>query len=379
MMNALRNPGPESRPAGLRLVSSEGGSGNAGDAGMDWGTRLVVVGLFAILVLVSALPAAGQTVRIRDLTVTEQDVPFRLTGYGLVVGLDGTGDRVIGGFSSGHTVRSVANLLRNYGVEVPQNVLRTRNVAAVLVTAEASPYLRPGGRFDVQVASLGDASSLRGGQLYLTPLQWDLNSAPVATAQGPVLLSDASMAYGSTVETSATLPDAGILEQPLPRPEFGASNRLLLRNPDLRTASDIAAAVNAELGDGTAVVEDPGSVLVRVPDGEDRVAVFSSIGELTATPARSARVVIDSRSGTVVAGGLVEVGEAVVSHGGLTLSIGGGDPADFVPGDLRIQPGASVQEVAAALHAVAAPPETVAAVFNSLRSVGALTAQVSVR
>jgi len=355
------------------------GSGTKGTPGMDWFARLLAVLLFALLALASALPAAAQTVRIRDLTVTEQDVPFRLTGYGLVVGLDGTGDRVIGGFSSGHTVRSVANLLRNYGVEVPQNVLRTRNVAAVLVSAEASPYLRPGGRFDVQVASLGDASSLRGGQLYLTPLQWDLGSPPVATAQGPVLLSDVSMAYGNTVETSATLPDAGVLEQPLPRPEFSASNRLLLRSPDLRTASDIAAVVNAELGEGAAVVEDPGSILVQIPDGEDRISVFSRIGELTATPARSARVVIDSRSGTVVAGGLVEVGEAVVSHGGLTLSIGGGDAPEFAPGDLRIQPGSSVQAVAAALHAVAAPPETVAAVFNSLRSVGALIAQVTVR
>lgn len=358
----------------------------SGSAGMTMTQRILTVLFFSVLLLASVLPAAGQTVRIRDLTVTEQDVPFRLTGYGLVVGLDGTGDRVIGGFSSGHTVRSVANLLRNFGVEVPENVLRTRNVAAVLVTAEASPYLRPGGRFDVQVASVGDATSLRGGQLYMTPLQWDLGSAPVATAQGPVLLSDASMGYGATVETSANMPDAGILEQPFPRPEFAASNRLLLREPDLRTASEIAASVNAALGDGTAVVEDPGSVLIQLPADGNRVAVFTEIGELTASPGRSARVVIDSRSGTVVAGGQVQVGEAVVSHGGLTLSIGGTAPAageagagSFIPGDLRVQPGSSVQDVAAALHAVAAPPETVAAVFNSLRSVGAITAEVRVR
>jgi flagellar P-ring protein precursor FlgI len=342
-------------------------------------TRVAVFVFFALLALAAALPAAAQEVRIRDLTITEQDIPYRLMGYGLVVGLDGTGDRVIGGFSSGHTVRSIANLLRNFGVEVPENVLRTRNVAAVLVTAEASPYLRPGGRFDVSVASVGDATSLRGGQLYLTPLQWDINAPPVGTAQGPVLLSDASMGFGGTVETSATMPEAGILEQPLPRTEFNSSNRLLLRHPDLQTALQIAASVNGALGDGVASVEDPGSVVIQLPDGQNRVAAFAQIGELTASRSRSAQVVIDSRSGTVVAGGNVQVGEAVVSHGGLTLSVGEQAQDGMIPGDLRVQPGSSVQDVAAALHAVAAPPETVAAVFTSLQQVGAITARVSVR
>lgn len=347
--------------------------------GMTLRHRLATILFFAVLILLSALPAAGQDVRIRDLTVTEQDVPVRLMGYGLVVGLDGTGDRVIGGFSSGHTVRSVANLLRNFGVEVPENVLRTRNVAAVLVTAETSPYLRPGGRFDVQVASVGDATSLRGGVLWMTPLQWDLGSAPVATAQGPLLMSDVSMAVGAPLETSANLPDAGLLEQALPRPDYQFSNRLLLRHPDIQTASGIAQAVNAALGDGTANVEDPGSVVLNIPADQDRVAAMAEIADLSATPSRRARVVIDSRSGSVVAGGDVLVGEAVVSHGGLTLSIGGAANGEILPGDLRVQPGASIQEVAAALHAVAAPPETVAAVFNSLRQVGAIAAEVTVR
>ena len=125
--------------------------------------RVVLMWIICGLVLmVAAAGVSGQDARINDLTVRAGDIPFRLVGYGLVTGLDGSGDRVVGSFSAGHTVRSVANLLRRFNVEVPENMLRTRNVAAVVVTAEISAYLRPGGRFDVHVSSLGDATSLRG-------------------------------------------------------------------------------------------------------------------------------------------------------------------------------------------------------------------------
>ncbi len=178
-------------------------------------------GLAALAVRILSVQAApGQQTRVRDLTVFSGDIPVRMVGYGLVVGLDGTGDRVVGGFSSGHTVRSVANLLRRFDVEVPENKLRTRNVAAVLITAELSPYLRPGGRFDVHVASIGDATSLRGGVLWMTPLQSNPADPAFATAQGALLVADnfssSGTAYG--VETTATLPDGGLLEQMLPPP-----------------------------------------------------------------------------------------------------------------------------------------------------------------
>ena len=328
-----------------------------------------------------------QETRIRDLTVRGGDVPVRLLGYGLVVGLDGTGDRVVGGFSSGHTVRSVANLLRRFNVEVPEQMLRTRNVAAVLVTAEASPYLRPGGRFDVQVASVGDAASLRGGVLWMTPLSVDPDAPPLATAQGPLLVSEANLSGGSgayAVETAAMLPAGGILEQPMVAPDFSTAPMLYLQTPDLATASRIAEVVNAELGDGTAVVQDPGAVTLQLQGdaAQSPAASLARIGELRVQPLRSARVVIDARGGTVVAGGDIRVGEAVVSHGSLTLSIGGTASAPDslgVPGDLRLQPGVSVQDIAAALHGVAAPPQAIASVFEALRQVGALSAEVVIR
>ena len=334
------------------------------------------------------LPAGAQEARIQDLTLGNHDVPTRLMGYGLVVGLDGTGDRVIGGFSSGHTVRSVANLLRRFDVEVPEQLLRTRNVAAVLVTSEVSPYLRPGGRFEVHVSSLGDAVSLRGGVLWLTPLVPDVGAGPVATAQGSLLISegaDGSRRDHYVVETTARIPDGGILEQSLPTPNFAESSLLYLRNPNLMNATRISEAINAALGDGTAEVVDPGAIALTFgeEEGRSRALILAQIGELNVDPQRVARVIIDGRNGTVVAGGGLQVGEAVVSHGSMTLTVGGTPNDDTegpaIPGDVRMAPGVSVQDVAAALHAVAAPPSAIGAIFSSLREVGAIRAEVVVR
>ncbi len=338
-------------------------------------------------VLAAAAPLHAQEVRIQDLTLANQDVPVRLVGYGLVVGLDGTGDRVIGGFSSGHTVRSVANLLRRFEVEVPEQLLRTRNVAAVLVTAEVSPYLRPGGRFEIQVSSLGDAVSLRGGVLWMTPFQFDLDAAPVGTGQGPLLISDGGGGLNGdyyTVETTARIPDGGILEQPLPTPDFGQTSLLFLREPNLLTATRIVAAIEGVVGEGSAQVVDPGAVRLNLSGeaAQNMALTLAEIGELSVAPQRVARVIIDGRNGTVVAGGSVVVGEAVVSHGSMTLSVGEAPVDELpsgIPGDVRMRPGVTVQEVAAALHAVAAPPSAIGAVFEALRDVGAIRAQVVIR
>ncbi len=340
-------------------------------------------GLAALAAVILCAPAAAsQQTRIRDLTVFSGDIPVRVVGYGLVMGLDGTGDRVIGGFSSGHTVRSIANLLRRFDLEVPESMLRVRNVASVILTAELSPYLRPGGRFDVHVASIGDAVSLRGGVLWITPLQSSSSGPILATAQGAVLVAENTASRGAySVETTAVVSDGGLLEQLLPPPDFGNSLLLYLQNPDLGTAMRIAEAINAAFDDSTAAVEDPGLVSLRLANDSivNPGEMLGRIGVLTVEPERVARVIIDSRSGTVVAGGEIQVGEAVVSHSAMTLVIGGspGDPA--APGDLRMAPGVTVQDVAAALHGVAAPPEAIAQVFDALRRVGAITAQVTVR
>lgn len=345
--------------------------------------KILFPALLATLAL-TAIPAGAQEILIRDLTMQEEAVPVRLMGYGLVVGLDGTGDRAIGGSSSGQTVQSVANLLRRFDIEVPAEVLRTRNVAAVLVTAEVSPYLRPGGRFEIHVSSMGDARSIRGGVLWMTPLVAEVGGAPVASAQGALLISDGTLARsGYTVETTARIPDGGLLEGQLNTPSFASSSRLLLREPDLGTARRIADAVNAAIGDGTALVEDPGSVALTLPDaGPQRTGALVEIGELPVTPVRHPVVVIDGRDGTVVAGGGMTVGEAMVSHGAVTLTIGGGAAgagAPGIPGDVRVPVGTSAQDIATALYAVQTPPSEIAAIFEALRQVGAISAEVVVR
>lgn len=353
-----------------------------------------------LVVLVACLASAGdaraQDVAIRDLTIAEGAAPIRLTGYGIAVGLDGTGDRTMGAGArgGGMTVQSVVNLLRNFNVEIPAELVRTRNAAVVLVTAEVSPYLRAGGRFEVHVSSLGDARSLRGGVLYMAPLVAEAGGRPVGVAQGSLLLSEAAdgrIAYGAarTPETTARIPSGGQLEADLPRPQFAGGTRLLLREPDVTTASRIAAAVNGALGPNTAKVEDPGAVALTLPDSGDRAATLGRIAALGVRPERAARLVIDARDGSVVAGGELAVGAATVSHGGVTLTIGGdaagaapatpGAPGAGVPGDVRIAPGTSVQRIASALHAVQTPASDIAAIFAALREVGAIAAEVVIR
>lgn len=335
----------------------------------------------ALLLALAATPVSGQ-VRVRDLLLQEQDVPRRLMGYGLVVGLDGSGDRTIGNLSGAQTVRSVANLLRRFDVEVPPELLRTRNVAAVLVTAEVSAYLRPGGRFEVQVASLGDATSLRGGMLWTTPLVADAGGAPVATAQGAMVMSDGQDSRSVyPVETSGRVPGGGLLEIESPVPGFATAGRLVLREPDLGTALRVAEAINGAVGEGTVAVLDPGALQLTLPeDGAPGVAaLLGQIGDLEVTPDRSSRVIIDGRDGTVVAGGGMTVGEAVVSHRGITLTVVGGGVSTPETGLVAVEPGTSVQEVAAALQSVGAPPSAIAAIFHALKDVGAMTGEVTVR
>lgn len=326
--------------------------------------------------------AVAQT-PIRDLVIEDQAVPVRLMGYGLVVGLDNTGDNGYGGRSSQQTVQSVVNLLRRFDVSVPSELLRTRNVAAVLVTAEVSPYLRAGGKFEIHVSSVGDARSLRGGVLWMTPLVADAGGTPVATAQGQLLITD----YGAgrrrpyLVETSGRIPDGGLIEGELPRPAFASVSRLLLRDPDVGTASRIAAAIDTALGAGTAKVEDPGAIALTLKEG-DPAAQIAKIRDLSVRIATPGRIVIDAHDGTVVAGGELPVGAAVVSVGSVTLSIGGA-PADTLSGNaggrVRLAAGTSVQQLMTALHAVQTPPSQVAMIFEALRRAGSISAEVVTR
>ncbi|WP_145978960.1 flagellar basal body P-ring protein FlgI [Gemmatimonas phototrophica] len=342
-----------------------------------------VVAASVLLLLMPTTASAQNDIKIRDLTSAEGALPVRLVGYGLAVGLDNTGDRAIGGQTGGPTVQSVINILRRFNVEVPADLIRMRNVAAVLVTAEVSPFLRAGGRFEVQVSSMGDARSLRGGTLFMTPLVADPNGPPLASAQGSMLISQggSTTRYQPTHETAARIPTGGVLEADLPRPTIAANSRLLLREPDLGTAMRIATAINGAMGEKTATVEDEGSVMVTLPDSVQKPVAMAKIRDLAIAPEARPRIIIDGRDGTVVAGGDMVVGAATVSHGAITLAIGNLAPNDTaaIPGSVRLPAGIAVQRVASALHAVQTPASEIAAIFAALREVGAVTAEIIVR
>lgn len=351
--------------------------------------RRLVPLLAAILVAATPQNAQAQRVPIRDLVTDDQAVPLRLVGYGLVTGLAGTGDVAYTGRNAQHTVQSVANLLRRFDIIVPAELLRTRNVAAVLVTAEVSPWLRPGGRFEVQVSSVGDARSLRDGVLWMTPLVAEAGGAPMATAQGALMVDDADVVRRRVGHGSASgrIIGGGIVAADLPRPAFTASSRLLLRTPDIGVAARIAQVIDSVVGTETAKVEDPGAIALTLKDSAGGPAlVLDRIRNLTVEVQRMARLVIDQRTGTVVAGGDLTLGPGMVSVGGLALTIGGAAPpapdstaAGAGAQALRVPNGATVQQLAAALHAVRTPPQQVAQVFEALRAVGALSAEVVAR
>ena len=349
-----------------------------------YSTRKACVALIVLSVLLLPALARAQEAKIRDLTTAEGALPVRLMGYGLVTGLDGTGDRAIGGQSAGQTVQSVVNMLRRFNIEVPAEMLRMRNVAAVLVTAEVSPYLRAGGRFEINVSSMGDARSLRGGTLFMTPMSADVGGKNVASAQGSVLMSEggATTRFARTVETSARIPSGGVLEVDSPRPAIVTSSRLMLREPELGTATRIAAAINTAFGEKTAMVEDEGSVLLTLADSVVKPTALARIRDLSVRAEHPPRIIVDAKDGTVVAGGDMVVGSASISHGVVTLVIGNDKAMDsdtITAGQLRLPSGTSVQRIAAALHAVQTPAVEIAAIFAALREAGAITAEIIVR
>ncbi len=340
----------------------------------------------AVLASVAVRPAVGQTERIGALTVLEHNIPRRLVGYGLVVGLEGTGDQSFSSLAGAtHTVQSVVNLLKRFGIDVPPQHMRLRNVAAVLVTAEASPYLRPGARFEVQVSSVGDATSLRGGVLWTTALVEDVGRPIVATAQGPVLVADRGERRFLRQEgTSARIPDGGVLEVESGSVAPTDSVRLFLKRPSLTTATRIANAVNAAFGAGVASVEDPGAVRLRsgASSADTLFAFLAAVDTLAVDFVRESRIIVDASAGTVVSGGDLAIGPAVVSHHGITLAITSAAPqagGPLVPGVVTVTEGATVQEIAAGLHAAGARAVEIGAIFEALRDVGALHATVVIR
>jgi flagellar P-ring protein precursor FlgI len=357
-----------------------------------------------VLALVFGSTTAG-AMRIKELASVQGVRSNALTGYGLVVGLDGTGDQTT---QTPFTTQSLQAMLQQLGVTVPAGTaMQLRNVAAVIVTAQLPAFAQPGQAIDVNVSSLGNAKSLRGGTLIATPLK-GADGRIYAVAQGNLIVGGAgASAAGSKVQINHLLagriPDGATVEAAVPTPLLqGDSIQLDLRASDFNTARSVAQAINAAKGEGTAVARDGRTVAVRVPaESGARVAFLADVENLPVQLASpSARVVLNARTGSIVLNESVTLGPCAVAHGSLSVTIsttpmvsqpnafGQGqttvtERADITvaqqPGSLiQLPAGARLADVVRALNALGATPQDLLAILQAMRTAGALKAEIEV-
>ena len=355
------------------------------------------------LCLMLASPAIANS-RLKDIADFEGVRDNLLVGYGLVVGLNGTGNSLR---NAAFTEESLKAMLERLGVSTRGLDLTTKNVAAVMVTATLPPFARQGSRVDVAVSTLGDAKSLRGGVLLVTPL-YGADGEIYAVSQGPLTVSGFS-AEGQAesvtqgVPTSARIAAGGIVEREV---DFALdqleSVRIALRNPDFTTARRIAQAINGHLSQPAARVTDPSTVAVDVPSsyrGQTAV-LLTEIEQLMVQPDQRARVVIDERSGIIVMGAGVRISEVAVAQGNLTVRVTEtpqvSQPNPLAEGDTVVVPrtrveveedngnmvlleeGVSLQELVAGLNALGVGPRDLIGILQAIKAAGALQAEIVV-
>ena len=291
-----------------------------------------LIGLFILFIASLSNDAHSQQLtKISDLVYIQNAEPIDLIGYGLVTGLERTGDRVTSGQSANFTVQSISNMLENFGINVDPSGLRTRNVAAVMVTARLDPYSATGSRLDVTISSLGDASSLQGGVLLLTPLMEPNSKTIHASAQGPILVggvsanNEAGGSFRVNQSLTGTIPNGAVVSKSKELDmSLDESLKLVLRNPNYTNARSMVEVVNERFDQELATIVHAGLVEVNWPDSlvdDGMMNIFTSILlEESVEVQNDARVVINERTGTIVAGGAVIIDEVMISHGNLRIS-----------------------------------------------------------
>jgi len=363
--------------------------------------------LLTVLLLSGALvaPQAGAE-RVKDLASVAGVRGNQLVGYGLVVGLDGTGDQTS---QAPFTIQSIKNMLAQFGVAVPANANpQLKNVAAVIVTADLPAFSKTGQTIDVTVSSMGNAASLRGGTLLMTPLR-GVDGGVYGIAQGSMTVSGFGVkgADGSklsvNVPSSGRIPNGATVEREVPN-NFTQQPWVVLNlhTPDFTTAARLATGINELLGAGTAQAMDAVSVKVAAPiDPNQRISYLSTLEAIDVKPGDApARVIVNSRTGTVVIGAGVRVTPAAVSHGSLSVTITErqdvSQPEGFSRGDTVVTPrteitatqdsarmflfdtGVNLDEIVRAVNQVGAAPSDLVAILEALKEAGALRAELIV-
>jgi flagellar P-ring protein FlgI len=361
------------------------------------------IAISSLLLLISVEPA--QAARLKDLASIEGIRDNQLVGYGLVVGLNGTGDKRQTVFSA----QSLTNMLQRMGVTVSPTAIQAKNTAAVMVTATLPPFARPGMNVDVTVSTIGDSSNLQGGILIVSPLR-GLDGQTYASAQGSVVTGGfAAAASGSSRTlnhpTSGRVPGGAIIERPAPSVVPEGSVRWLLHRADFTTAERIATEINQNFAKDAppiALAEDSGTVQVMIPASyKGRTSTFiAGLEILKVTTDRAARVVVNERTGTIVIGGDVSIAPTSILHGALSVEVQTeyqvSQPNGLAQGQTEVVPkvtltvgeekaksiqlpnGATVDELVRALTAIGATPRDIIAILQSLKASGALDADLEV-
>jgi flagellar P-ring protein FlgI len=368
------------------------------------GARVLIALVFACGTLLTLGPARAD--RLKDIATVGGVRSNQLVGYGLVVGLDGTGDQTT---QAPFTIQSIENMLQRFGVTIPPNTNpQLKNVAAVTVTADLPAFAKPGQTIDVTVGTIGNAASLRGGNLIMTPLR-GADGQIYAIAQGNVIVSgfgvngkDGSR-ISLNVPSSGRIPNGASVEREVPI-HFGGDPHLILNlnTPDFTTAARVATAINKSLGAGTAEALDAISIRVAAPaDPNLRIAYLAQLEAVDVDPGEAAaRVIINSRTGTVVISSHVRVTAAAVAHGSLSVTITEhndvSQPAPFSQGQTVVTPrssidvqqadarmfvfqaGVNLEEIVRAVNQVGAAPGDLVAILEALKEAGALRAELVV-
>jgi flagellar P-ring protein precursor FlgI len=366
---------------------------------------------FLLLQIIATLLSGTPTgfalgVRVKDMVMVAGSRDNQLVGYGLVTGLAGDGDK-----NPTYTVQSVANMLLRFGVNVPSSTIQAKNVAVVMVTADIPAFLKPGGRLDVTVSSLGDAKSLQGGVLLQTPLL-GADGKVYAVAQGAVSIGGFSAGTegggGATVQknhpTTGQIIGGALVEQEIPativRNNFV---ELLLREPDFTSAARVAAAINEKFTNSASAV-DSTSVRVKLPEGAESLPVefIAHLQAIEVTPDAPARIIINERTGTIVATSRIKISTCAVSQGNLTITIAStldvSQPSPFSQtGQTVVTPSTdtkvtetkaalvalpdlpTVEKVAAALGSLGVTPRDMMSIFQAMKQAGALQAELIIR
>lgn len=367
---------------------------------MDNGMRKLV--LIIALLLTLGIAELGQCARLKDIADVEGVRGNQLLGYGIVVGLNGTGDGKVD-----FTLKSMSNMLEKMGIRTDPILIKVKNVASVMVTSELPPFARPGSKVNITISSMGDAKSLQGGILLITPLK-GADGNTYAVAQGPIDLGGFAVSEGGDSAqknhpTVGTIPQGALVERAIPFDLFQSNKiRIVLRSPDFTTMTRVVAALNRRIGKPAAVAIDSAAVEVPI-DPEARgnpVGLIAALEQVEIEQDLGARIIVNERTGTIIMGEKVTINKVALAHGNLNISIrnenqvvqpnalAGGQTAEVSNVDINV--GEEVQslrivggevtlgDLVKALNAIGATPRDLIAIFTALKAAGALNAELVV-